>query len=177
MIIKLSEKLAVSIKNANPEQTASIEVMKYALLGIFNTVGTILLSAVIGLLTGELAGVATAFFAFAILRFFSGGIHLSSPVSCILVSSLIICAIPYIPTTPALELVLMIISTVLIFIYAPSNVKGFARLPEKYFPILKLISLLIVSSNWFFGSTIITVAFFLQSISLIRFQRGDIHES
>jgi accessory gene regulator B len=174
MIIRLAENLAVAIKNANPEQTASVEVMKYALLGIINTVGTILMSILFGMATGKLLSILLALFAFGFLRYFSGGLHLKTPASCMLVSTVIICVVPFIPVTQAIGTTMLIISLLLILIYAPSNVRGFARLPEKYYPILKIISLVIVSSNLLIGSSILTVTFFFQSLSLIVI-RKEVH--
>jgi accessory gene regulator B len=171
LIIKFAENLAYSLKKTNPEQTASVDVMKYALIGIINTVGTLLVSLLIGLITGKFIETILALSAFALLRFFSGGYHLKTPSSCIIVSSLIICSIPHIPLNGTAQASLMIISSLLVLVYAPSNIRGFARLPEKYFPILKLISIMIISTNWLLGSSIFAVAYFLQSISLIRLRK------
>jgi accessory gene regulator B len=174
MIAKFAENIAVTIKNANPEQTASVEVMKYALVGIINTVGTIFMSVLFGLMTGKLASIALALFAFGFLRYFSGGLHLKTPVACMLVSTAMICVVPFIPVNQAIEAAMLLISLLLILIYAPSNVRGFARLPEKYYPVLKIISLVIVSSSWFLDSSILTITFFIQSISLIEI-RKEVH--
>lgn len=171
MVEILAEKLANSIKKGNEEQTASVAVMKYALIGVINTATIIFVSIAIGIIFNKFPQTALSLFAFALLRFFSGGYHLKSPLNCILVSTSTMSLIPHIPISNSLIMYLTLASAILVAIFAPSNIRGIARLPEKYFPLLKFLSLAIVACNFVIASPILALAFFLQAATLIQFKK------
>jgi accessory gene regulator B len=54
---------------------------------------------------------------------------------------------------------------------APANIRGYARMPEKYFPIMKVLSLLIIGSNYIWSSSLLAVVFFIQGILLLPLRR------
>jgi accessory gene regulator B len=167
MIDSMAEKIALSIKKTNEENTASVAVMKFALIIFINTFSTIFFAMLIGLLTSKPLETVLALFAYALLRIFSGGYHFKSSAQCILVSAVTISVIPHVPLNSIWSSYLLISSFIIVSIFAPSNIKDVTRIPEKYYFVFKIISIIIVSSNFFINSYILTLAFFLQSITLL----------
>lgn len=68
----LSHKIAVAIKQANPEETYSVEIMQYSLGIILNTLLIFIATAATGLLTGHFAEFMTFLLSCSILRLTSG---------------------------------------------------------------------------------------------------------
>ena len=91
MITTLSKKIAyflVSASNTEPESD-QIEVYIYGLECFLNTVFTILILFVWGLLTNTLLKTSCWIAAFSVLRHHSGGLHAPTQFSCILSSCLL----------------------------------------------------------------------------------------
>ena len=174
MINRLSETIAIKIKNANPEETASVAVMTFALVSILQHIITISLILLIGAATGHFIDACIVNVSFIVLRLFSGGFHFRSSALCILVSTVAMAPIPILApyVTPRLALVLTIASFVIAVIYAPTNVKRTRIKPSQY-PIYKLISLLIISVNFYVNSPYVAAAFFIQAISTIQINGGE----
>lgn len=171
MIDSLAGRLAFSIKQANPEKTSSIEVMKFSLILVLNALAIIVFSLIIGWATGKLPETAVTLFSFAALKFVSGGIHLQSSDHCVLWSTVGMTLLPHIPIYEYWVVWMTVISLILIIMFAPANMNKRARIPEKYYPLLKLISLLIVASNFIFDSDILAKVFILQAVMLIPLKR------
>ncbi|ALS26838.1 accessory gene regulator B family protein [Paenibacillus cisolokensis] len=167
MIEAMAERIAVMIKRSAPDHTASIAVMRFSLIAILNTFFALVLAFSIGLATGSFWETVMASIAFIILRFFSGGIHLRTSTACTIASVAMLSIIPHLPYTDESIFWLNVISVGLLIVFAPSNIKGYARIPERYFPLLKLISVLIASSNFFFNHPILGYSFFFQSLLTI----------
>lgn len=170
MIESWSEKIAYSIKKANEEQTASIPVLKFALIILFNFTIPIIISLVIGAILGLLGEVALAATSFILLRMASGGYHFKSSSVCML-TMIIVAIVPPLFSIPS-EWVLIcnLCSLTLVAILAPSNMRGYNNLPEKYYPFLKTVSLLLVASNFYLGSDTMALVFLIQGISLLKFK-------
>lgn len=174
MVASLAEKIATSIKNANQEQTASIEVMKFALTVILNSFITMILIFIVGLVTGRFVDTLVVMFIFALIRAVSGGYHFKNSVLCMITSTVVIGIIPHIPLeNGTLNYVLLIISWILVAIFAPSNIRNVTRFPESSYPVLKIISLILVSINFIISNPMITITYFVQSLSLIHFGGGE----
>lgn len=171
MIETLALRIAESIKRAEPDKTASVAVMQYALIGILNNLVTLLFLVIIGILTGALAETIFGLTMFALLRFFSGGLHLRSAMHCSIFSTLALSVAPHIPMTREWVIGAGIVTIVILAIFAPSNIQGHARIPEKYFPLLKIVSILIASTNFLMMSSAIAIVFLIQAITTIRFER------
>lgn len=173
MIETLSERLAVAIKKTNQAETASIAVMKYGLIVLFNLMLTIVLSLLIGALTGKFWETAMVLFAALIIRLVSGGYHFKSAIACTVVSTLIITAIPHIRLSEWGTVGLTLFGLVFFILFAPSNIKNHVRIPEKFFPVLKWVSVLIVAGNLILQSQLLALVFAIQGLSLIHLERGD----
>ncbi|MBW4081787.1 accessory gene regulator ArgB-like protein [Paenibacillus sp. S150] len=163
----LANKIAVAIKRANPEQTHSIEIMQYSLGILLNTLFSFAVSLLIAWLTGKTAETLLFFFSFAILRMCSGGFHLKTALACNTVSIVLCTTLPHFSVLPAnIVIILNCFNLLTMLLFAPSpdvNVKISATAA----PLLKAISVLLVGCNFFIGSSVIGLAFFTQSLTVI----------
>jgi accessory gene regulator B len=169
MIEQLAGRLASSLKEALPEQTYSLAKLKFGFHLLLNTVFTIFTATVIGLALGQLKETMLCLFAFALLRVISGGYHFSSALLCVLVSAVVSGLLPFIEVSNSTLLIIDIINLVLVIIYAPSRIKGQTRIPQKYYPLLKLAAFVIICINFFVHSPLLGLTWLVQAISLIRF--------
>ncbi|MGG1312854.1 MULTISPECIES: accessory gene regulator ArgB-like protein [Cohnella] len=168
MIEVLALRLAQRLKNAEPERTASVDVMKYSLIILLNLFFTVLVIGLAGAITGKFGQTMLGLAAFMALKFVSGGAHLRTALQCSVLSVVCMAAAPHIPMTEEWVQGTIIASAVLLLLFAPSNLKGHTRIPERYFPLLKLASVLIVSLNFFWLSSTVAVAQLIQSATTIR---------
>jgi len=173
MIERLSHLLAIRIKNANPDQTASIDIMKFSIIGIINNSITFVLILLIGSVGGHLYQTCIALLAFMVLRIFAGGFHFNSPITCIVVSTVTISVIPYLSSLLNTPLIILfnLISVIITLVYAPSNIKK-TRISQSRCKIYKAIAVLLVSSNFLFLSPSISLSFLIQNISIIERKEG-----
>jgi accessory gene regulator B len=166
VIERAAEALARRIHQANEEETASIPVMKFALVGLFNNTLTFLLIMAAGWLMDMLREACLAFAAFMFLRIFAGGFHFRSSRTCTVVSVASIVAVtilsPYITKTQTL--IITGVSLLLVAAFAPSNIRK-TRIKPSWRPWYKLASVLIVASNFLWQSPLLALVFFLQAIS------------
>ena len=166
MIEAWAEKLAVSIKNSNEKQTGSVAVMQYALIIVINFLIPYSAAALVGLLTGQFTETLLAIAAFVLIRSVSGGYHLQSSTWCMVATLLVVALPPHLPFPQDGILYTSLFSLLLFAIFAPANIRGYARMPEKYFPLMKLVSLVLVGSNLILQSPTLAIIFLLQGISL-----------
>jgi len=171
LIDALAGKIAVKLKEANPEETASVEVMKFALFGIIHNTLTFATALIVGLCLGQLLETLIAAISFMILRFVSGGYHFKTPLSCLLFSSFVFVTIPFISINELWYWVINSITLLLVLIFAPSNIREHIRVSEKFFPLFKIISVIIVGVSLLLHNPIVTLAFFIQAITLITFRK------
>ncbi|MFB9278976.1 accessory gene regulator ArgB-like protein [Cohnella cellulosilytica] len=164
-------RIAEAIKRAEPERTASVAVLKFSLEAIINAAITISVIGIIGLVTNSFWQTMMAVGAFAVLRFFSGGLHLREALHCSLLSITLISIAPHLILSDPFIFLVNIISLLLIVIFAPSNIEGHARIPKKYFPILKLISALIIASNFLINSSTVALVFLFQAASTVKLKK------
>jgi Membrane protein putatively involved in post-translational modification of the autoinducing quorum-sensing peptide len=167
MVEALAERLAGKIKRANPDQTVSVPVMKFALIIVINFTIPIAASLAFGALTGKWLETLTAMIVFVALRMISGGYHFESPIPCMLVTFTIIAVPPHI-SLPEPWIYLLTAAALVLFTWlAPANMKGYNTMPEKYYPLLKIGSVLIVSCNFLFLSGTAAIVLAVQGISLL----------
>lgn len=171
MVERLALRIAEAIKKAEPEKTASVAVMKYALESILHTSITIGIIAIIGAITGKLGITMIGLGAFIFLRYFSGGLHLNKAIHCSIVSTILVSIAPHIPLSEMGIYVVASISVIIILIFAPANIDEHARIPLKYHPFLKLISAAIVSVNFLFINSTLAMVFLIQAITTINIKR------
>lgn len=168
MIEKMAEKLALALKKSNPDETASVEVMKFSLSIILNFAIVTVLSLLIAALFKTAGATLLAMIGFAALRAVSGGVHLPVSEWCIAVSVFIFVTIPHLPINDTWCIILSIASIGLVLLFAPSRIENQSRIPKSYYPLLKLVSVLLVALNFWFMSGVLAATFFIQSLLLIR---------
>ncbi|QOS97590.1 accessory gene regulator B family protein [Brevibacterium sp. JNUCC-42] len=168
MIEKTAEKIAISIKSAGGQETASIDVLRYALIIVLNSLFVITISLTCGWITGKFIETLLMVLGFVILRLVSGGIHLHSSVLCTFVSILIFVTLPHVVINEQTSIYLLGTSIILALLFAPSRIEGHSRIDKKHYTALKLISIIIIGFDFFILSPALAKAFFIQSLSLIH---------
>ncbi|AZN40108.1 accessory gene regulator B family protein [Paenibacillus albus] len=165
MLHRAAAALHTRIKDSGAE-APSVPVIVYALEIVFNTVAIALLVLLAGLVTGELLRTAELLVLFALVRFISGGYHLPSNAYCILVSTLVLAALPHFNLSDPIMFGLTGASLLMMLIFAPANYDTYARISPKYFPLMKLLASLIVAANLLLQSDMLALAFAVQAVLL-----------
>ncbi|MGO4375415.1 accessory gene regulator B family protein, partial [Paenibacillus sp. MCAF20] len=125
------------------------------------------LSLLIGVFTGRVFEVAIVLIGFALLRQASGGLHLKSGLKCVAVSTAGATILSFVELSQVYMLASTGIAVTLALIFAPTNIEKQSRIPHKYYPALKLLAVLMVSSNFLIQSDVLAAAFLAQGITLI----------
>jgi Membrane protein putatively involved in post-translational modification of the autoinducing quorum-sensing peptide len=173
MVEAIAERLAAKIKEANPNQTVSIPVMKFALVIVINFAIPAVASLALGAATGKWLETLTVMGYFIVLRMISGGYHFETPITCMLMTFAIIAIPPHLEISKQLTLIFTTFSLIMVSLLAPSNMKGYNTIPEKYYPLLKICSMLIVSSNFILLSGTAAIVLAVQGITLL-FQNKEV---
>lgn len=171
MVESLALRIAKAIKRVEPERTASVEVLKFSLEFLMNTFITLLIIVLIGTVTGKLGQTLLGLGAFVVLRFFSGGMHMGKAFHCSLLTTLLITLAPHLPLDKPFTIALSVVSAAILLVFAPSNIEGHARIPTKYFPLLKLASVLIALSNLVFLNATIALVQLIQAVTTVNLKR------
>ncbi|SFS61007.1 accessory gene regulator B family protein [Paenibacillus sp. 453mf] len=171
MIDTAAKKISVYIKNQVPHHPSSIAVLETS-IGLFLNVASIVLITLLGslvtLVTGNLKEVIILLISFPLLRRFSGGFHLKSGTSCALYTSALFTLLSFIDLTEIVIIhSLTFLALLIVLIYAPSNFENQRNVPEKYYPLLRVVSALLVSINFFIVSDTLAISFLTQAFSLI----------
>lgn len=167
MIEELAGRMATRIKKTVPEHPASTAVLQYSLSLILNAGFIIVLSLGIGVTTGKLVEIMLVLGSFALLRQLSGGIHLKSGMWCVAATSAGATILSFVEMSDKLTFTVTAITVVVAAIWAPTNIEKQSRIPRKYYPALKVASVMLVSLNFLIGSDVISLAFAAQGLTLI----------
>ncbi|WP_310550171.1 accessory gene regulator B family protein [Paenibacillus glufosinatiresistens] len=165
-------KIATAIKSANPEETASIAVLQYALSIIINSSVILIVSLVFGYISKAFMDTFITLCAVFLIRFFSGGAHFKSTTVCNLFSILLCITIPHISHffyVPVFWLNFIFLMIVLLF--APRMDKN-TLLSKNLHPYWKATSVILVLTNFDFNSPSIGLVFLVQSLFLIPWKGG-----
>lgn len=173
MIESVAERLAIKIKNANHAETTSVPVMKFALIIVINFVIPVLIAGLIGVFTGKLSETLLNIIVFVAIRMLSGGYHFEKPIPCILATTCIMSLPPHIDIAENAIWIINAASLLVFILLAPANMKGYNTMPEKYYPVLKAISTVIVASNFITLSPSLTLVIAVQAVSLL-FQNKEV---
>ncbi|MGW8823387.1 accessory gene regulator ArgB-like protein [Paenibacillus lautus] len=173
MIDVVALRMAESIKRAVPEHPASLAVLKHSLAILINTISIIALTILLSLITGNLVQAITVLIAFPILRMASGGAHLKTGTMCVTVTTMLFTVLSYVNVGPLWTLIMNILALLLVLIYAPSGIEDSSRIPKKYYPHLRVLSVFIVSLSIIISSPTIAACFLFQGLTLIRWKGGD----
>jgi accessory gene regulator B len=179
MIEWMASKTALTIKTTVPDRTASLEVLNYGFILLFNTVIIIAISLLYGVISSQLLEISVALFSFALIRFFSGGKHVENTDDCVFISiALMIIIVTLSPMIVSLFTMLNLITLYLMLIYSPSNIQLNPKrwLSNKLY-LLKIISVIMVLFNFLvIKSDVVMVSFFIQALSLIEHEGAKKHE-
>jgi accessory gene regulator B len=168
-IDRTAERVAFFVRQNNPN-AGSETALKYSFSLIFNTFISICISLLICLFTGHESQAIICISAFLLLRYLSGGVHLSSSVACCFVSVLITIvpahmAFPY----EKYGLSLDVISIIILLFRAPNGIENISNINPKYYPILKLFCVALVFSNiLYFRTPILASVFLIQALSVTQ---------
>jgi len=162
-----SGKLATGIKNIVPEHPASYAVLKFAIAVVLNVVFIISLTLLVSLLTHRTGEAVQILVSFALLRQVSGGAHLKSGIACVLFTTALFTLLSLVSVSPALVLLMNVISLFIVLWLAPIGIERQTRIPRKHWPKLKIIAAALVAVNMVIGSPVIAAGFIAQSVSLI----------
>lgn len=170
MIVEaISRGIARAIKNSNPEDTASVEVLEYGLKIVVNAFLIILITLIVSSWLSSWINGLIALFSFALLRFFSGGIHINSSDKCVAASVLILVLISTVKIQDDVVSILNIATIVLVLLFAPNNIHvRYKKIHIKDW-MLKLVAATIVLANMvFIGSEVASFAFIVQGLTIIN---------
>ncbi|QMV43210.1 accessory gene regulator ArgB-like protein [Cohnella cholangitidis] len=176
MIDTITERLSGYIDRHNDRKHISKDVMKFALYSMMTSSSTVILCLCVGFLDGRFKETCIAMLAMASLRVLAGGYHLKSPLLCILLSTLAVAIVPFVPINNLFIYICTAVSALLVWKYAPADSRGNTRLSDKALNFMKYSALLIVLSNLLFESPILSVAWFIVSLTLIPIKGGETHE-
>ncbi|PZD93151.1 accessory regulator AgrB [Paenibacillus sambharensis] len=172
MIQVFSQRLAESIKAAVPDHPASINVLRYSISFLINALSVIFISTIAGLITGKIAETAIVLVSFALLRQVSGGYHLKSGGLCIAISSALMIVIAQVQLADPYVMLFNCLSALLVLFYAPSRIERQTRIPHKYYPLLKILALLLVAISTVINKDVLAAALLAQSLTLIHRKAG-----
>src|SRR5690606_6987816 len=91
-----------------------------------------------------------------------------SAILCIVVSAGVAALLPFLTISGSVMLIINIINSTLTLFFSPSGIEQQTRIPTKFFPLLKILSVLIVMSNFIFQSHLLAVTWAIQAVTLIR---------
>ncbi|MGF7048448.1 accessory gene regulator B [Paenibacillus sp. DS2015] len=171
MMKTLAYKIASLIKRTDPEGTHSIEVMQYSLGIILNTVFIFVTSILLGWVTGRMGETVLVFLGIGILRMCSGGTHLKSAWACNIVSIVICVAIPHLSLFFGSMLIYMNVASLVIMLWFAPRPDANVHISRKAYPWLKIVSVLLVALNFIIGSSVVGLAFLVQSLTIIPLRR------
>lgn len=175
MIDIMATKMAEGIKKRSPEHPASVAVLKHSLAVLINTFSILFLNIGIGFVTGRLREVIIVLISFALLRMISGGVHLKSGTWCVTITTLGVTALAHINLLPEVVPWITVASLVIAAIFAPTDLRRQSRIPVRYYPFLKLISVSMIACNFYLSSSAIAVSFLIQTLTLIPRREVEIN--
>lgn len=177
--------MAEFIKANNP-QSASVEVLTYSSIIAINTISALLISLIACIITGNTTKFFIVVAIFTVIRFFVGGVHLYSSLTCCIAT--IICFLSIVHITYDflyLGLVLNVFSLYIFILRAPSGIDEIREKKPIYKILIKIAASLFVFSNFFIQSTLLSSIFFVQAVTLTsafaklikKFEGGLFNES
>ncbi|WP_342419874.1 accessory gene regulator B family protein [Paenibacillus sp. FSL H8-0168] len=170
MLERLSRRIALGIKRADPDGPGSADVLTYIIAIKLNWYSGLILTLLFGWVLSDVLNALLAFFSFVVLRKYSGGLHFKSLTVCAVFSAALFAGIPLIPLGHDGTLLLTSITALVVLCVAPNNFEDIN--PSKIDPYLKWVSLVIVLTNFIIQSPVIALSFAAQAILLLPLPKG-----
>lgn len=167
MIEQMADKMAREIKLRSPEHPATVAVLRHSLAILINTFSILVLTTVLGILTNHLNETFVVLASFAALRMVSGGRHLRSGTWCVIVTTAMVVLVSHVEMTANWTWGVTAISFFLAARFAPTDIQKQSRIPRKYYPVLKILSIILISVNFLLGSPVAAAGFLVQAMLLI----------
>jgi accessory gene regulator B len=167
--MQITERLADNITefiHANSKEPSSKAVIRYGTIVGMNYLLFAFIVLTITTFTDHLIEGLISIFAFPILRYFSGGLHLKSMELCSIITASLVLLAVYIPSNPFWIYTLTLISVIILLFTAPSNIKR-SRIPPHQYPYLKLIACGIVCTNLLIHSSLLSITFLMQALTTL----------
>lgn len=164
---RIATSLNRSMVDSGVRKPASVPVIIYALHIIFNTAAIVILALTLGVISGKLGSTALTLASFATLRYVSGGYHLKSGVACVIVSTAIVVAIPHVEIGAMWAYALTAMALVITAVRAPNNYDKYARIPKRFYPLLKFIACVVIAVNFAVVSETLAITYIVQALLLL----------
>jgi accessory gene regulator B len=157
MIEAAAYSIAERLNKYTDNKNINIDLVRYRIAEILHLIVIFSVSIAISIFTGKTVETILALIAFGILRMLSGGFHLKTLEGCEVFTIALVTAITFIHSgnTILLNLVTLILLTI------------FSRKKLSY----KVVSILLVASNFIVQSEIVAFSFLAQSLTLIHLRR------
>lgn len=162
-------RIAKHIKSEVPQHPSSVERLSHELIVVINFFSVIGLSLLLSLITGQTKEVLLLLQCFAILRQLTGGLHLESSTWCAVATSVVATSLSLLPQSELATYILTTAALLLTLKYAPAGIEDQTIIPERYYPILKLAGIVLIASNYLFGSYWAAIAYFVQALMLLAY--------
>ncbi|WP_242615069.1 accessory gene regulator ArgB-like protein [Paenibacillus solani] len=172
---RLAGRMAAEIKRQVPDHKSSIPVLKHAIIILINVGLIVIFTLLISLITDNLKQAVIALIGFALLRQCSGGLHLKTGAGCIVFTTVLFTLVSYVEMESTGVFLMNAISLLLVMNFAPSRIEKQSRIPRKHYFKLRILSCLIVLTNFGFQSPTLAVVFLIQAVSLLRWRGGQAH--
>lgn len=162
----LAVKLAGFIKS-NYENSSSIEKLTYSSIILLNTLFSVIVSMLVCMATGNLLRFVIVFVVLTIVRYFTGGAHMRSSLSCALFTTVALIAVVHIDYDyHVYGYIADAISLMIFAVRAPSGIDVIRKVsPQKKYGI-KIISLLVIATNFYFNFSLLSSIILLQAVSM-----------
>lgn len=167
MIEAAAGRLARHIKSVVPDHPTPEEDLNHSLIIVLNFFAVLGLAMIGAIITGQFKEVLLLLQCFAILRQLTGGLHLESSTWCAVVTAGTATALSVLTLNNSWIIILTGVSVVLVALYAPSGVERQTIIPPRFFPILRVVAVVLVASNLWFESSVAAIAFFVQALTLV----------
>ncbi len=173
MIGKIASTLAQFADRESTIKKVNLDNLRFRIHVLLNFLLVLIFSLMVSLFTNTFKETLIGYLAFFLIRIISGGAwHFKSDLICFLFSSLVIISIPMIIINDYVQ-ILLNYSSLLIFSFL-SPVSKRIKVNTKSWWYFKFIGIGFILLNIFiFDSKLITVVYFIQTISLIKLGRGD----
>ncbi|WP_337033173.1 accessory gene regulator B family protein [Paenibacillus illinoisensis] len=179
MIEAAAWRIATHIKSVVPQHPASVEVLNHSLIIVINFFTVVGLSLIGSIFTGQTKEVILLLQCFAILRQLTGGLHLESSTWCAVATAATATILSLVPSNYEMTLILTSFALLIVLNYAPAGIDQQTIIPERFYPILKVVGVILISSNFWIASHWAAIAYFVQGIMLMAYvnlKGGDLVE-
>lgn len=176
-------KVVEFVRKNNPE-AASKEVLTYSTIIAINTLVALLISLVICVITGNFLNFVLVYVIFTVLRYFTGGVHLNSSLSCCLFTIAVFVSVVHIKYDYGyIGYFLDAFSFLMIAWKAPHKIDVVKQVSSQKKMFIKILCLFFVSTNFLLQSTLLSSILLVQAMSftqwfenLVNIERSHVNE-